>query len=74
MANWRKHPDEKPSDKIVICEVLCRGISGLNNSMHYFVCDWVCHRELGLYGFYYNGNEMRLFKNDEFEWCYVDEL
>lgn len=74
MANWRKYPQEKPSDDRAIREILCRGIGGLNDNLHYIVCDWVWCDELGLHGFYYNGNEMHFFKKDEFEWCYVEEL
>jgi len=68
---WRKFPDEKPA---AAGEYLVRGIGGLDNKLHHWVCLWVgdfddktiAHR------FFYGGNEFR--ECEVFEWVDVNEL
>lgn len=70
---WRKFPDEKP---IASGEYLVRGIGGLNNKLHYWVCLWVgeCEDKSIAHRFFYGGNEFRNIPSGEFEWLDLKEL
>lgn len=70
---WRMWPQEKPSHT---GEHLVRGIGGLNNKLHYWVCLWIGEdksedKDL-VNKFYYGGNEFR--ECQEFEFIDVNEL
>ena len=67
---WRKWPQEKPTQR---GEYLVRGVGGLNNKMHYWVCLWVAHPNI-LSGLYYNGNVFNQVPSGEFEFIKCDEL
>lgn len=74
---WHKWPQEKPSKT---GEYLCRGIGGLNNKLHHYVCLWVgedaCQDKGVTNKFYFGGNEFCLVigKNKPFEFINVNEL
>ena len=70
---WHKWPYEKPSKT---GEYLIRGIGGLNNKLHHWVCLWVgvdkCSDKDIVNKFYYDGNEFN--ECDFFEWLDVKKL
>lgn len=70
--NWHKFPYEQPTEEK---EYLVRGIGGIDNRLHHWVCLWVNERkQLGVpKRFYYRGN---LFHNDSgvFEWLDLESL
>ena len=70
---WRKFPDEKPP---VTGEYLVRGIGGLNNALHHWVCLWVgkCEDPSIENRFFYGGNEFQNVPSGEFEWMDLKEL
>ena len=55
-VNWRIFPDEKPT---TTGEYLVRGIGGLNNKLHHWVCLWVGEHEDSAIAnrFFYGGND-----------------
>ena len=67
---WRKFPGEQPKE---FGEYLVRGIGGLNNRMHHWVCLWIDDPALKK-GFYYNGNEFNNVPSGEYEWLDLKEL
>lgn len=68
---WREWPSERPSRT---GEYLVRGIGGLNNKLHHWVCLWVGESEDSEISckFFYGGNEFAECR--EFEWMDVMEL
>ena len=68
---WHKWPQEKPSKT---GEYLTRGIGGLNNKLHHWVCLWVGDTDDAQISnkFYFGGNEF--CECTEFEWIDVNEL
>ena len=72
-ANWRRFPEEKPP---CTGEYLVRGIGGLNNKLHHWVCLWIdrCDDPQIANRFFYGGNEFRDVPNGEFEWLDLKEL
>lgn len=73
--DWHKFPEEKPS---LSSEYLVRGIGGINNQLHHWICYYltesVCE-SLGIKsGFYYNGNEFNQCPSGEYEWLDVKEI
>ena len=72
-AQWHTWPQEKPATDREIRNILVKGIGGLDDKLHYWLCMWVWTSDLK--GLYYNGNEFNGIAPDrEFEWLYVDEL
>ena len=69
-ARWRKFPDEKP---IRFGEYLVRGIGGLNNKLHHWVCLWIDDPAIPS-NFYFNGNEFNQVPGGCYEWVDVNEL
>ena len=67
---WHKWPEEKPRKT---GEYLVRGIGGLNNRLHYWVCLWI-EKPKDLRGLYYGGNLFNEVPTNEFEWIDVKEL
>lgn len=69
---WNKFPELKPSKT---GEYLCRGIGGLNNKIHYWVCLWVneCDDKDIEKHFFYRGNEFKECPNG-FEWIDLNKL
>ena len=74
-VNWHKWPQEKPART---GEYLCRGIGGLNNKKHHYVCLWVgedtCRDKDVANKLYYGGNEFREIPSGNFEWLDLTEL
>lgn len=72
-ARWRKFPAEKPS---ATGEYLVRGIGGLNNKLHHWVCLWVgeCEDKMIAHRFFYGGNEFTNVPSGAFEWLDLKEL
>ena len=69
--NWKHYPKEKP--QTIYGEYLCKGISEITKTKHFWVCTWV--DQLGLRGFFYNGNSFDCqCEGQEFDWISVDEL
>jgi len=74
---WHKWPQEKPTET---GEYLVRGIGGLNNKLHHYVCLWVgeddCQDKDIANKFYFGGNEffLTIGNNKEFEFIDVNEL
>lgn len=70
-ALWHKWPQEKPSRT---GEYLIRGIGGLNNKLHHWVCLWVGETEYSEISckFFYGGNEF--CECQSFEWVDVNKL
>lgn len=69
--NWRAFPTERPTE---MGEYLCRGIGGLNNKLHYYVCLWVNEPKENLIGFFYGGNEFAEIPTGKFEFIKCSEL
>jgi len=69
---WKSYPGVMPS---VSGEYLVRGIGGLNNKLHYWVCLWVgdCDDKTIAHRFFYGGNEFRNVTG-KFEWLDLKEL
>ncbi len=72
-AKWHKFPEEKPS---ATGEYLVRGIGGLNNKLHHWVCLWVGDFEdkALAHRFFYGGNEFNDVPSGKFEWLDLKEL
>lgn len=70
-ALWHEWPQEKPSRT---GEYLIRGIGGLNNKLHHWVCLWVGDTDDADISnkFFYGGNEFR--ECIKFEWLDVKDL
>ena len=69
---WRTFPAEKPT---AAGEYLVRGVGGLNNKLHNWVCLWVndCEDKSIAHRFFYGGNEFNV-PSGEFEWMDLKEL
>ena len=67
---WHHYPDEKPT---MVGEYLVRGVGGINNCLHHWVCLWIEGGSVPT-GFYYNGNEFNQCPSGEYEWIEVKEL
>ena len=72
-VKWHKFPEEKPS---VTGEYLLRGIGGLNNKLHHWVCLWVaeCDEARIANRFFYGGNEFNNVPSGRFEWLDLKDL
>ena len=74
-VNWHKWPQEKPTKT---GEYLCRGMGGLNNKLHHWVCLWVgkdtCQDKDVANKLYYGGNEFNECPNGVFQWLDLKEL
>ena len=74
-VNWHKWPNEKPART---GEYLVRGVGGLNNKLHHYVCLWIgedtCRDKDINNKFYYGGNEFNEVPSGDFEWLDLTEL
>ena len=70
---WKQYPDEKPA---LSGEYLVRGIGGLDNKLHHWVCLWVgeCDDKTLAHRFFYGGNEFQNVPSGRFEWMDPKEL
>lgn len=72
MNNWHWYSKEKPQKA---GDYLVRGVGGLDNKFHYWLCFWVPSGNGIIEGFYYNGNEFRnIDEGIDYEWIDVNEL
>ncbi len=72
-AGWHRFPNEKPSQH---GEYLVRGIGGLNNKLHHWVCLWIDeydNKDIER-RFFYGGNEFKECPSGKFEWMDLREL
>lgn len=72
-SGWHKFPFKKPEHS---GEYLVRGIGGLNNKQHHWVCLWIdeCDDMNIAHRFFYGGNEFNQCPSGEFEWIDLTEL
>lgn len=71
--NWREFPTEHPTET---GEYLCRGIGGLNNRLHHYVCLWIgeCDDRQIANHFFYGGNVFNEIPSGKFEFIKCSEL
>ena len=73
-AEWHKWPDEVPElDGREIHSYLVRGIGGIDNKLHHWICEYVETNDHTLKGWFLCGNEFRE-QNKGFQYMDVDEL
>ena len=72
-ANWKNYLAEKQN---TTGEYLVRGIGGLNNKLHHWVCLWVaeCEDKTIANRFFYGGNEFNNVPSGRFKWLDLKEL
>ena len=73
-AEWHIWPNEVPElDGREIHSYLVRGVGGLDDKLHHWICEYVQTNDHTLKGWFLNGNEFR-DQDKEFEFMDVDEL